>query len=643
MQSFTLTQRLLVFILIPLLGVFTLIGLLVHQQLNQSLPILIEEAAEQQLMARGDEVARWLHGYRYWVHTLAKDPFLVDLSAVDDTQRLQTWLSARHAGDRAIESFYYADVTGEFITHAGVRGNVSQRDYFRELVSAGTVNQVFTNPIPSLVSGLPISIIAEPIFNAQGQRVGLLGITLTMQEVSKTIAAMGLGEGSYGWLIDNSGRMIAHPDEAVRMQLSVGDAEQHGFRGFSTYAPRMLQGQAGQGEIHAPTGDALVIFWTPIPDTQWSIGFSIPRDNFTALSRKLLKNIAFTMVVAFVLLVLIITLVARHQLSPIQDMVQGLHRIVDARQADLTQRLPEKRNDELGKLAHEFNLFIARISDLIAEVMQVTQNLNQHAQQIRSGGQLMQSHMQNQQQEASSLTHAMDQLVISVDEIAHYAQSASSTALEGESRMDAGTIQIQQVMQIIQAQSQTIEHTSSQVEQLHGAGSKIGEIMEVIRSVAEQTNLLALNAAIEAARAGEAGRGFAVVADEVRTLAARTHESTAQIQTTIEELQKHIQDTVKTMHTATMQTQNSVAEAQQAEETLQSINAAMDSIKTMNVQIATATQEQSSTVDEFSRNLQNLVTLGQSTQQEADQVAVYGENLQRSAKKLSELIQRFKV
>lgn len=643
MPSLSLSQRLLVFILVPLIVVFALIGLLVHQQLNQSIPSLLEEAGRQQLEARGDETANWLNANRYWVHTLAKDPFLAGLSATEDTEKLRAWLRERHADVETIESFYFADSRGEFITHAGARGNVYQRDYFRELVREASVDSIFTNPITSAVSGLPISIIAEPVYDDAGRRVGLLGITLTMEEVSKTVAALALGEGSYGWMIDDSGMMIAHPHDEVRMQVRVAEADQKGFQGFSRHADTMLRGQSGSAEIKNMDGEPVVIMWSPVRGTPWSIGFSIPKENFTATSQELLKNISIAMSLALILLVIIITLVARQQLKPIQQIATGLHQIVDAHQADLTKKLPEGRRDEIGFLAREFNQFIDRIRHLVQEVQVVAQSLTANAENINHSGHSMQQHLGSQQQEASSIAAAMEQLSASMEEVASYAQQGSDTAVEGERKMEQGTGRIEEVMQVIGQQAQNIEQTSEQVEHLQVNGEKIAEVMVIINAIAEQTNLLALNAAIEAARAGEAGRGFAVVADEVRTLAARTHESTDQIQQTVSELHNNIQQTVKSMREASEHTRRSVSEAQEAGETLRAINATMDGIKTMNIHIASATEQQSASIEELNHNLSQLVSLGHNTQQEADQMAQRGEQLNLSAQKLGELINRFKV
>jgi len=323
-------------------------------------------------------------------------------------------------------------------------------------------------------------------------------------------------------------------------------------------------------------------------------------------------------------------------------MAKRMHEIAKG-EADLTQVLKIDRQDELGELAKGFNQFVERIRELIKNIGNTAQQLAASANQVESSSHNMGEAMNNQQSEVDQIAVAMNELVATVEEVARHAQDASDTAQTGGGEAASGTEQVQAVIASIKEQAEVINETAVEIENLQESGKQIGEVMTVIRGVAEQTNLLALNAAIEAARAGEAGRGFAVVADEVRTLAARTHESTEQIQSTIDELLKHITRAVTAMHTSSEGSNKTVTNAESAGQALVSINQAIDNIEGMNIQIASATQQQSSTVDELNRNLERIVELSSSTSHSSQEVANSGTQLSQLAAELQKLVGRFKV
>lgn len=640
LKNASMTQRLLLAILTPLILSFVILSWLIINQLNNAIPSLIEENSSKQVEARGAEITRWLDGYKKWLRALS---LAEELKDVRDIESLVPWLAEQRGSDSAVENLYFADIKGDAIIHNGVMANVGSRSYFQDLVINGSKDRVFINPMISLSSGNPVAVFGEVIKNKRGERVGMLGIALSMEELSQIANNLEMGSGSYGWVVDGSGMIVAHPSPRARLKVDVTNADKDGYQGLDRLGQRFVRGEAGIGDILNIEGNPVTMIWHPIANTpNWTVGVSVPKEVFTATSNKLLTTISLVIAAVLGGLSLIIFIITRQQIIPIKRMSRRMQEIAEG-EADLTQTIRVERNDELGELAGGFNRFLERIRQLMIMLGNTSQQLAASANQVEASSMQMDQDMASQQAEVDQISTAMTQLVATVEEVAGHAQEASAAAQDSGKETSSGTQQVRQVINAIKHQAQVIDETANEVEKLQESGQQIGEVMDVIRGVAEQTNLLALNAAIEAARAGEAGRGFAVVADEVRTLAARTHESTEQIQTTIDELLGRINHAVNAMHTSSEGSDQTVINAEEAGQALESITAAISNIENMNIQIASATQEQSSTVDELNRNLERIVELSGSTSQSSQEVAQSGSELNNLARELQSLIGRFKV
>ncbi|WP_416885991.1 methyl-accepting chemotaxis protein [Marinospirillum sp.] len=640
LNQLSMMQRLLMAVLLPLLIGFLLLGLLVTSQLNQAVPPLIEEGSRRQVEARGAEVARWLDGYRMWMQALSSAH---ELRHAQTLEEIEGWLIEQHGGDTAVESFFFAQPNGQAMIHTGQRFDISGRDYFQELLVRGQQERVLTQPMLSVVTGNPVAVMAQVVRDPQGNKVGLLGISLSMEELSQIVASLEMGAGSYGWVVDGTGMMVAHPAPQARMQINVTDADRHGYQGLDQHGRRFVRGEAGMGDILNLNGESVTMVWNPIPNTpRWTVGVSVPSQNFTATTEALLWSIGVVIVSVLLALTVIIVLVARQQVRPIQRMVARMRDIAQG-EADLTQQLHISRRDELGQLAEAFNQFIDRIRQLVSDIGGTAHELAGHAQRVESASLSMGTDMDNQQSEVDQIAAAMNQLVATVEEVARHAQDASIAAQQGGQETEQGSERVRTVVSSIQEQAEVIRSTATEVEKLQQSGEQIGQVMDVIRAIAEQTNLLALNAAIEAARAGEAGRGFAVVADEVRTLAARTHDSTEQIQATVDQLRQRITTAVDSMRASNARSDATTADAEAAGQALISITSGIQQIEGMNIQIASATEQQSSTVDELNRNLERIVELSGQTSHSAQDVAHSGTQLNQVAQELQQLVGRFKV
>ncbi|BDY05210.1 methyl-accepting chemotaxis protein [Ferrimonas sp. YFM] len=328
--------------------------------------------------------------------------------------------------------------------------------------------------------------------------------------------------------------------------------------------------------------------------------------------------------------------------QPIEATTATMANIADG-DGDLTLRLDDKGHDELADLARAFNRFAAKVHSTISEVTGVAGQLDSSAQQLASITGETQAGMDKQLQETEQAATAMNQMSATVDEVAQNATLAADSAQNANKATDGGKAVVTSVSDSIHRLSSEIDGAVTVIRDLELETGRIDGVLEVIRNIAEQTNLLALNAAIEAARAGEQGRGFAVVADEVRTLASRTQTSTQEIQQMIEQLQGQSAKAVSVMDNSRATSEQCVALAADADQALGQISEAVSSITEMNMQIASAASEQSAVSNEINKNVNNINEIVAETSQRTHRAASAGEAMAQQSNTLSKLINQFKL
>jgi len=310
---------------------------------------------------------------------------------------------------------------------------------------------------------------------------------------------------------------------------------------------------------------------------------------------------------------------------------------------DLTTKVKLEARDEMKLISHDMNLMIDKINDLITQVINCTNQVVISSEQSGSASKDTLDGVNQQNQELELIATAMNEMSATVHEVANNAASTTEATRNADQESNNGRTVVNQTIKSINALSSEMQQASNVIKQVEQDSESIGSVLDVIRGIAEQTNLLALNAAIEAARAGEQGRGFAVVADEVRTLASRTQDSTQEIQTMIEKLQLGARNAVTVMDDGTQQTEKTVAHAAEAGTTLETITAAVDHINSMNEQIASAAEQQSSVAQEINKNVVNVRDIAEHTVTHANKTAESSEMLKGVAAQLQSLITEFKV
>jgi len=258
-------------------------------------------------------------------------------------------------------------------------------------------------------------------------------------------------------------------------------------------------------------------------------------------------------------------------------------------EADLTHRLDTSGRDELSELGRHFNRFSEHLGELIRQLLTAAHSLDRHSGELGAIAAQSQRHSDTQTQQMDMLATAINEVTHAIQDVARHAEQASGEVQSAERRADQGLVSIQTSLHQTEGLSDTILQAAEVIESLAQESTQIGTVLDVIRSIADQTNLLALNAAIEAARAGEQGRGFAVVADEVRLLAQRTQKSTQEIHAMIERLQANSGAAVRVIQESRQASQHTIEQAGQASDSLEQINQTLRNLAAVNASIASAT------------------------------------------------------
>jgi aerotaxis receptor len=309
---------------------------------------------------------------------------------------------------------------------------------------------------------------------------------------------------------------------------------------------------------------------------------------------------------------------------------------------DLSQRIDVGMNDEVGQLLQAVKMMQARLQMVIGRLAEFSEQLSADARALTSVADRNNEGVRRQRSEIDMVATAMTEMATAVQEVANHATEAAGAAHKAKNEAGEGTRVVGAVVESINGLAGEVERSADVIRRLDQRSESIGTVIDVIRGIAEQTNLLALNAAIEAARAGEQGRGFAVVADEVRTLAQRTQGSTQEIQEIVEALQSEASEAVQVMEQGRGQAQGSVEQASEAGRVLRAITDAVAAIDELNAQIATAAEEQGAVSGEIDRNIANITEVADETAQGAEETSRYCEHMAGQTGELEGLVKQFR-
>lgn len=590
------------------------------------------------------------------------------------------------------ERFGYADIFLVDSKSSQIVYSVSKMPEFATSLATGPfadtrLGQVYKQAIESEKPGfIAISDFAEytPSFNNQtaffaapvvsrGTKIGVLIFQLSVDRLSSIMthdrqwSEVGLGESGESIIVDAN--YLLRSDSRFQIEDEAGYVASLGAAGLtaeqigkiqakhsaigvqvlkSPAAEAAIAGESGSKKYTDYRGVEVLGAYAPlhIPGLKWAVLAKMNTEEaFRSVEelKSAIVGVATGLAIAvFVVGALIGWVFTGLIVKPIQQTVDAVKDIAEG-EGDLTRRLDARSKDELGELAGWFNRFLDKMQGVVGELNGVTQNLSVSAEQLSQVSEQTRIGISNQQGQAEQAATATNQMAATVQDVAKNAESAASSAMRARDEAAEGKGTVDESIAAIHALSETVEAAAGVIGRLEQDSVEIGGVLDVIRNIAEQTNLLALNAAIEAARAGEQGRGFAVVADEVRTLASRTQKSTQEIQEMIERLQSASKEAVKSMGETNIQAKRGSDYAVRTGEVLESITNAINQISDMNTQIASAAEEQSVVAEEINRNVVGINEIGEHTAQGAQQTASASEGLNHLAGQLQRIVGQFKI
>lgn len=500
------------------------------------------------------------------------------------------------------------------------------RPWYKDAQAAG--GTTLTEPYIDAATNVPIMTIATPV-----PAVGVAGGDLNLQTLVNIINALDFDGMGYAFLVSSDGKILVHPDKNLVMK-SLTDLYPHNTPPISSNFSEVEQDGQTRILTFAPIKD--------LPSVKWYVGLSIDKNKAYSMLSEFRTSAIIAMSIAVVLIIALLGLLIRVLMQPLTAMGKAMEDIAQG-EGDLTKRLAIQSRDEFGALANSFNRFVERIHASIREVASTTGQLNEVAKRVVSASNSSMLNSDEQASRTNSVAAAINQLGAAAQEIARNAADASAQASDARHEAEDGGHVVQQAIASMSELSQKISDACAKIEQLNSKTVDIGQILEVIKSISQQTNLLALNAAIEAARAGEAGRGFAVVADEVRSLAQRTQESAQKIEKMIEELQVGSRESVSTMTESQRYSEDSVQIANQAGERLGTVTARIGEIDGMNQSVATATEEQTSVIESLNLDITEINTLNQEGVENLQATLRACGDLEHQAERLKHLVDSFRI
>lgn len=497
---------------------------------------------------------------------------------------------------------------------------------------ASPSNVFMDNPTVAAATGANVVSLGKALqFNGQTL---VLGADVEIGDIIEGLEKVILPGSGYMFIANQDGNVFTHANTDLLNQ-SISELG----LSFNTIKSAMNSG----GSVTAEVGGAeSVVYAKAIKDTDLITVTVINYDSLVApLFDAVWGQIAVTIAVV-IACALLFNLLVNILFRPLTNVSNALEQIAHG-SGDLTQRIEVESDDEVGQLAKNFNTFVGSMHQLISHIREQAQQLTSQSDSSTERARRNVDDINQQQQEVTMVATAVTELASATQEIASHAEHTASTAQASTESTDNGRAVVENTKTSITRLSDELKQASTIVAELDKHSQEISTVLSTIQGIAEQTNLLALNAAIEAARAGEQGRGFAVVADEVRILSQRTHASTEEIKSTIETLQTTTASAVSTMESSSSLAGDSVADVDKATAALSEIDAAVNQISDMATQIATAAEEQTHVTSEITQNITSIKDVSEHLVHSANDTSQEADNLRHQATKLNDKVSTYKL
>jgi len=627
--------------------------------------MLKESVAVGQFFAEYAQVAKtFLHSPQFQQWFVSYPGRGTDLAAVPEYQQINETFKTISSGDANILSAFFALTrSGEYFredsrTGVDVEGpdkGIVEKGYFATqrpwYIETMKHNKFFVgSPSADFTTGIVSAVVEGPVYLPDGTLLGVGGLDLHINKVGDKVETIRYQGEGLPFLLDGKGQIVHFSERAgvttkPSDPIAALDQKLADTSGFAALASAAAQSRSGFAPIRL-NGAEYYVAYQPVnrdfPKMNWLVGILIPAALIDApIEAAVQWSVAGTMLI-LLLITASIMVTTGIITRPLQQLTDAMRDIASG-DGDLTRRIDIVQQDEVGALAQHFNTFVSKLRQSLAQTQQQAEQVKKSSEHLNQVVGLTNQEIQHEKLQIDSVSAAVTEMAATVQEISRNAQSTSHAAAEADERGQQGARLSQLAVKDMESLNQSMASAVDVVVGLAKESENIGTVVDVIKGIAEQTNLLALNAAIEAARAGEQGRGFAVVADEVRSLAGRTRESTDDIRRMVEKLQsiaKHAEDV---MQQGRSQTEVSAERARAMQQSLSAISAAIVVVQQQSTEIAVATEQQTIVADDINRSLTTITALVDNTAEHAAELTGEASQLDSSASALHQVVAQFRI
>ncbi len=576
-----------------------------------------------------------------------------DLSSDEEHREITRYFKYFSDQDPTIKSiffgsgntFEYFDLEGR---HNDLNYYTSKRPWWGEAQQKGSL--YVSDPAVDANDGSISATVKTPLYDSKRKLIGIAGMDILVTTIGEELLSKIKYEGEgFAFLVTDEGKLVYFPSfsEDFPPGSLIQDVDDNfrsaeGFGDFSKLVTKRSKGKSSVTWNNTPHTVLYTSIESDYPKMRWRLGFVVPDTVIDEpVNDAIAKNTAWVVITMLVVCALVYA-ATKPIIKPIKNLVSAM-KDISRGDGDLTKRIDDSRHDEIGTLAAEFNGFISKIQLLVKESIEISHHVHDRSAQVEETSTEIIRLVDKEKSEIVQVASASEELAYTSEQMAKNTSQAMTHAALAEEQVVNGAKVVNSAIIDITALSKNVLGAADVVRNLRQDSENVGEVLDVIRTIAEQTNLLALNAAIEAARAGEQGRGFAVVADEVRTLASRTQESTANIQNIIEGLRSSASQAESVMEESRDYAQRSISQTQKIEETLREITTAIHEIQQQTESISQASTEQTATAHSVSKNVGHLKSLADDSVTETQGATDSINAMIVAADQLSRVMGQFKV